>query len=310
MIKQHYETGINYLCVTSRKDYISYGGSGTLWKRLKSKHPSEIKTILLFESENVEKFNFECLKYSVLFDVVDNEDFANLIPELGIDFKNNLNLYWEFLSDEEKREIILKRKKSVKETYKNKGIPMMHEARLVLNEYCKKMGVKNIAQLDYIKEKASIKWHKTLNDRYGVDHNMQIPGIAKKVSESRKKTMLVKYGKEYYSQIGDNGKDIAIKREKTLMEKYGYSNPSQIPEFKQKISENIKKTFHNRKLECCKFCSFESKTIKQHENFCENNPNRKIRKLDKCIYCDVLANPANIKRWHNDNCKKKGKIYE
>jgi len=38
------------------------------------------------------------------------------------------------------------------------------------------------------------------------------------------------------------------------------------------------------------------------------NP-RKItpEKTYKCLYCDIATTPSNLKRWHNDNCKRKPK---
>jgi general stress protein YciG len=83
MLKCHWETGICYLCVTSKKDWKKYRGSGHRWLRLIKKHKSKIHTTLLFTSDDVEVFNNACFYYSELFDVVNNEDFANLIVETG-----------------------------------------------------------------------------------------------------------------------------------------------------------------------------------------------------------------------------------
>lgn len=85
MLKQHVETGISYLCVTTKDDYVGYSGSGTRWKRLLKKHPSIIFTSLLFESDDEIEFNNKCSYYSELFDIVENPYFANLILETGFD---------------------------------------------------------------------------------------------------------------------------------------------------------------------------------------------------------------------------------
>lgn len=308
MLKQHYETGVSYLCVTKQKNFRKYRGSGLRWNRLLNKYPeSEIRTNLIFQSKNLNEFNAECLKYSVILDVVDNKDFANLVPELGYDSElgTNLEIWWRVAPAEDRQRAIDKRMSNMKETYVKMGLPLMHYARLGLDEYCKLHGVTNAMQIPEIKEKVGKSAKKTILERYGVEHNMQIPGVAEKVTTSRKSTFLQKHGVEYYSQIKDNGKKIAEKREATLFEKYGYSNPSQIPEFKDKISASIKKTLQNKPIIQCRFCIFQTKSIALHENHCLHNPNRTIRELHNCEHCGIETTQANITRWHNNNCKKK-----
>lgn len=83
MVKVHWDTGINYLCITTKDNYLEYSGSGVRWKRLLKKHPSEIYTYLLYSSDKLDDFNNECIKMSSKLDVVNCEYFANLIPESG-----------------------------------------------------------------------------------------------------------------------------------------------------------------------------------------------------------------------------------
>jgi hypothetical protein len=83
MIKQHWETGINYLCITQKKDYIKYTGSGKRWKVLLNKYPSKINTILLYTSDDKENFDRIAYAWSCYFNVKNNSDYANLIPEGG-----------------------------------------------------------------------------------------------------------------------------------------------------------------------------------------------------------------------------------
>ncbi len=52
MLKQHYETGISYLCITKQKNYEKYTGSGKRWKLLLSKIPSRLITTLLYTTDN------------------------------------------------------------------------------------------------------------------------------------------------------------------------------------------------------------------------------------------------------------------
>lgn len=85
MIKSHWETGINYLCITKRSNWKDYKGSGKRWISILNKYPSSIHTILLHTSDDLDQFNDVCKIYSEMFDVVNNKDFANLIPENGYD---------------------------------------------------------------------------------------------------------------------------------------------------------------------------------------------------------------------------------
>lgn len=46
--------------------------------------------------------------------------------------------------------------------------------------------------------------------------------------------------------------------------------------------------------------------VKRTEKMRINNSlGAKNQQRYKCMHCDVVTIPANIKRWHNDNCKKK-----
>lgn len=115
MLKQHWETGMNYLCITKRKNFVKYTGSGKFWKSLIKARPSVILTTLLFTSDNVEEFDEECLKYSLLFDVVNNPDFCNLIPELGYQGnQNNFQVYFETASEETLKDLYKRRAETLK----------------------------------------------------------------------------------------------------------------------------------------------------------------------------------------------------
>lgn len=83
MLKTHYETGVHYLCITKKTDFRKYPGSGTGWKALLAKHPGPVFTCLLFSTDSKDELAEAGLHYSDFFDVVDNPDFANRIPESG-----------------------------------------------------------------------------------------------------------------------------------------------------------------------------------------------------------------------------------
>ena len=84
MIKTHNVTGLKYLCVSTKADYNSYCGSGVKWRNHLQYHGFDFSTTVLYESQNRnEIFRAVCLYYSNLYDVVNSDEWANLILEDG-----------------------------------------------------------------------------------------------------------------------------------------------------------------------------------------------------------------------------------
>lgn len=85
MIKEHMDTGLKYLCKTSKQNPLKYKGSGKYWKRHMKVHGTNVSTIILHQCEDIAEFNKVCLEYSEKFDVVKSKNWANCIPENGLD---------------------------------------------------------------------------------------------------------------------------------------------------------------------------------------------------------------------------------
>ena len=83
MIKTHSKTGLKYLCYTQKEDHISYLGSGIHWKRHLKQHGKDIKTEVIFESENYDEFVKVAKETSVSLNVVEDNSWANLKIEEG-----------------------------------------------------------------------------------------------------------------------------------------------------------------------------------------------------------------------------------
>lgn len=143
MIKPHNITNKKYLCVTIRKKWEEYTGSGIAWNRHLIKYGYNFSTELLFETEDFEEFCKVSLVTSVSLNVVLSEEFANLIPENGGDYKNNFVLFWEYASDEIKNEIYRRRKTTLLKTYEKNGG--------VSEETKKKLSFSHIKQLVKVK---------------------------------------------------------------------------------------------------------------------------------------------------------------
>ena len=64
------------------------------------KHKPDVYTSLLYESDDLEDFNDVCRAYSEYFDVVEDDQWANLIPEHGYDappLRDKVKEYWQKL---------------------------------------------------------------------------------------------------------------------------------------------------------------------------------------------------------------------
>lgn len=81
-IKTHNETGLKYLGMT-RQDPHTYMGSGKRWKRHLKKHGNDVHTEILFQSTNLEDIKHRGLELSDRWNIVESDEFANLVPEQG-----------------------------------------------------------------------------------------------------------------------------------------------------------------------------------------------------------------------------------
>ena len=79
--------GLKYVGMTTRNPY-KYYGSGKYWRRHLNKHKfgiNDIKTTILYASNIEKEVNEFALAYSTQNNIVESQDFANLMPESGID---------------------------------------------------------------------------------------------------------------------------------------------------------------------------------------------------------------------------------
>ena len=109
MIKTHNVTGLKYLCKCTNRDPYKYKGSGTYWKRHLKQHGYDISTEVVYESEDIIKFNEISLEYSTTFNVKDSKEWANLMLETGLDggtTHNNPHWLVGFKHSEESRKKI------------------------------------------------------------------------------------------------------------------------------------------------------------------------------------------------------------
>lgn len=83
-IKRHIVTGILYFGKTT-KNPDKYKGSGLLWRRILRKHGTNVETLwycLFLDQESCTDF---ALKFSKINNIVESDQWANLVEENGID---------------------------------------------------------------------------------------------------------------------------------------------------------------------------------------------------------------------------------
>lgn len=84
MIKQHRITGLKYFCKTTKKDPFSYKGSGVRWGNHLRVHGRDVETTWCQLFEDKDSLMEFARTFSVNNDIVNSDDWANLVPEDGI----------------------------------------------------------------------------------------------------------------------------------------------------------------------------------------------------------------------------------
>lgn len=82
-IKTHNKTGLKYLGKTKQNPY-EYKGSGVYWKKHLKMHGNDVTTQVIFQSTDIEDIRRKGLELSEKYDIVQSDEWANLIEENGI----------------------------------------------------------------------------------------------------------------------------------------------------------------------------------------------------------------------------------
>jgi|688.fasta_scaffold565515_1 hypothetical protein len=82
-VKTHNITGLKYLGQTSKPDVNSYPGSGKYWKRHIAKHGNDVATEIIMTCKNITEIRKWGLFYSTIWDILENDEWANLKEEAG-----------------------------------------------------------------------------------------------------------------------------------------------------------------------------------------------------------------------------------
>ena len=97
-VKTHNITGLKYLGKTCSEDPYSYAGSGKRWLRHLDKHGYDYTTEILYTTDDPLDFREVALEYSRFFDVVNSNEWANLMEENGAGADNSHNIDYEVIA--------------------------------------------------------------------------------------------------------------------------------------------------------------------------------------------------------------------
>jgi hypothetical protein len=86
--KTHRKTRLQYLGITTRSDPHVYSGSGVYWTRHLKEHGYDFDTEILLETSSKEELKEVGLYYSNLWNIVESDSWANLMPEAGEVYMN------------------------------------------------------------------------------------------------------------------------------------------------------------------------------------------------------------------------------
>lgn len=182
--------GLNYLGITNQ-DPFKYKGSGKYWMRHLKAHKicnEDIKTIILFETFNETELIEKSIYYSKIYDIVESEKWANLIPETG-----NNSVFGMKHSIESKR----KMSESRKGIFLGDKNPMF--GKTVSDETREKIRISNTGKKHTDKTKEKIRNSKLgeKNHFYGKKHTDETKKKLSEHSSKRIGKLANMYGKKH-----------------------------------------------------------------------------------------------------------------
>jgi hypothetical protein len=173
--------GLKYLGKTEKNPF-KYIGSGLYWKSHLKKYnikSKDIKTTILFETNDSMLFKETALYFSKLYDVVNSKDFANITEEKGqggitftkeshpnhpaFTFKERMDDFWKDENNKKRISSALTGRKLSDET--KQKLKVAHTGKIHTHEHNKKKGRSgelNVSKRDDVRLKISekLKGHK------------------------------------------------------------------------------------------------------------------------------------------------------
>lgn len=341
MIKQHYETGIQYLCVTKRKNWKDYKGSGKRWKNLLTAHPQRILTMLVYTDNDVSRFDEMCRFWSDDLDVVNNENFANLVPEYGYEGNvNNFAQYYTQLNEADRISFVERRTASIRSFY---NTPEGELSKIRRKETQTEI-MSDLSARKNISDKMTAWYADPANAEINARRNIAIsignanPETKKKKSDAQKENWKDPVFREQQQKAISSGRLAMQQEAKQLrservavafqqsesrqsfisnmkVDRLGNNNPNAIEIIWDGLHFSTFKDFnqyvktHGMNLRTCREILKQDKDPNRRRILKSSKKEKQITMLT-CMYCDKISMQAHssaFNRWHNNNCKHKGK---
>jgi len=331
MIKTHNITGLKYLCITKKKKYEKYSGSGIMWVRHLKKHGYSFSTEVLYESTNYPDFEEKCIYYSEILDVAKNKEFANIIPESGYDSADgisgntNFEIFWEKASEEVKLDIFARRAETLQVTHPANSEDTREEyiktLQIAANKRFEHMSLDERRTYTEKLRKGQIEWFANLTDE-----EMQAYSKSLSIGQKRRYSNMTEEDKQQYSAMMSQARLNTSEESKAsrklkirakydtgihdhLFERYseerqGLNNPN------AKIIVWMGKEYTKGKFEGLKIPKAEQEQMFSEREDCYKTYNENvIYEQLTCPHCNKKSNitkmPTAFKRWHMENCKER-----
>jgi hypothetical protein len=293
-LKTHNKTGLKYLGKTIRNPY-TYNGSGKYWLRHIKKHGCDINTQVLLETNDPEEIKKVGLRYSEEWDVVNSDQFANLMNETGAG-GHNPNAYTEEARNKLLRTI------SSEEWRETVGKEASNKMKLTRNdpEWRESIGKESHQRL-------MIKRKETMNTERWQEE--KAPTWKENLSKSVSAT---KNSLEWKNTKGKEAsmKDSMIKNDTEWREKVG--KPAWEAARIKQIETKSTQSWRDANIVSCEHCGKKcdvSNHKRWHGDNCSLVKPREITHIKDtttCPYCNTIGkNGSAMKRWHFNNCKEK-----
>jgi hypothetical protein len=338
MIKTHLYTGMKYLCITKRKGWEKYKGSGKHWLNHLKSHGCFFKTDLLFSSDNYEEFSIWCKFYSDYYDVANSKYFANAIPEYGYDNGQevdcNFQVWINSLSECDRKSFYAYRADQARigisnmteDTKKSRAEKISHQAKLLWQNLTQEEKTDRIEKMrngitSFIEDKDSESYH---NWKQKLSESAKLRYNEMSEDDRANRSLLISMGRLNMTEESKNSRRLKITE--------SFSNSGKRKEF----NENMKILRLGENNPASKIIVWEGYSytigeLRKHARKIGISWSQIVRTLDEstneqcyrlyeqketnyevltCPYCGASTNgknkPSTFKRWHFDNCKHKG----
>lgn len=335
MVKIHNITGLKYLCITKRKNWQKYLGSGRYWRNHLISHGKDIRTELLYESDDYSEFLKMCYFYSDHYDVAKSDKFANAIPEHGYETDrpgvNNFELFWQNLSDEDRDKLLTERAEKVRiglanmseevDATRRENISKTRKemySKMTLDEKLEMMKNFHLGLAKFFSDKTSpefISWTEKLSiassarfssmsEEELAEHGAKITAGRNAMSEEAKALRASRVSEAFKT----SEKRHAFNKRMSV-DRVGAGNPSAKIVVWEGKRYTIKELHAYAKQNNIPRSQIYSVLDSGERSDCYRDYVEKIRTYDVvvCPHCNTSSHPnkqpSTFKRWHLDNCK-------